>query len=84
MSNEDFNIIPKKAPERRGRAKSDLYHRIVKHFVESDLDEGLIEVVGKKASTLQQQLIKAVRDEGVQLRVKRAGDEVYLSKKHQA
>lgn len=84
MPNEDFNIIPKKAPERRGRAKTDLYHRIVKQFVESDLDEGLIEVEGKKPSTLQQQLIKAVRDEGAQLRVKRAGDEVYLSKKHQA
>ena len=84
MPNEDFNIIPRKAPERRGRAKTDLYHRIVKQFVESDLDEGLIEVEGKKPSTLQQQLIKAVRDEGAQLRVKRAGDEVYLSKKHQA
>ena len=83
MPNEDFNIIPKKAPERRGRAKTDLYHRIVRQFAESDLDEGLIEVVDKKASTLQQQLIKAVRDEGAPLRVKRAGDEVYLSRKHQ-
>lgn len=84
MPNEDFNIIPKKAPERRGRAKTDLYHRIVKQFVESELDEGLIEVVDKKASTLQQQLIKAVRDEGAPVRVKRAGDEVYLSRKPQA
>ena len=81
MPNEDFNIIPKKAPERRGRAKTDLYHRIVRQFIENDLDEGLIEVADQKASTLQQQLIKAVRDEGVPLRVKRAGEEVYLSRK---
>jgi len=81
--NEEFNIIPKKAPDRRGRAKSDLYHRIVRQFVESGLDEGLIEVVNKKPSTLQQQLIKAVRDEEAPLRVKRSGDEVYLSKRAQ-
>jgi hypothetical protein len=78
---EEFKIVPKRAPARRGRTKSDLYHRIVRQFVESGLDEGLIEVAGKKPSTLQQQLIKAVKDEGAQLRVKRSGDEVYLSKR---
>jgi hypothetical protein len=81
---QEFNIIPKKAPDRRGRAKSDLYHRIVRQFIESDLDEGLIEVSGKKPSTLQQQLIKAVREEGAALRVKRSGEEVYLSKRAQS
>jgi len=79
----DFRITQKKAPAtaRRGRKKSDLYPRVIQQFIESGIDEGLIEIEGKKPTALQAGLTRTIKELNAPVRVKKFGDEIYLSKK---
>ncbi|PKQ16758.1 MAG: hypothetical protein CVT67_03010 [Actinobacteria bacterium HGW-Actinobacteria-7] len=76
----DYKFVDATPPTRAGRGKSDYYAKMIAAFVKSGKPSVKVTETGRKPSTLQIGLAKAVKesDPAVPVRVRKSGDDVFL------
>lgn len=76
----DYRFIDATPPKRAGRGKSDYYPKMLAAFVKTGKPSVKVVDTGRKPSTLQIGLTKAVKesDPSVPVRVRKVEDDVFL------